>query len=85
MVFGHAPLIVPAIARASVPYHWSFYVPLALLHLSIAVRLAGDLAAVPPLRAWGAALNAIAILAFILSTIAAIVRGRRRPAAGGAI
>jgi hypothetical protein len=84
MVFGHAPLIVPAIARASVPYHWSFYLPLGLLHLSAAVRLAGDLAALVPLRTWGAVLNALAILAFVLSTIAAIVRGRRRPAGGGA-
>jgi hypothetical protein len=77
MVFGHAPIIVPAVARARVPYHWSFYVPLALLHLSIVVRLAGDLAALVPFRAWGAALNAIAILAFVLSTVSAIVRGRR--------
>ena len=77
MVFGHAPLIVPAIARASVPYHWTFYVPLALLHLSIAVRVAGDLATAVPLRASGAALNALAILAFVVSTLAAVVRGKR--------
>jgi hypothetical protein len=79
MVFGHAPLIVPAIGRANVPYHWSFYVPLALLHLSIAVRLAGDLAEAVPLRATGAVLNAVAILAFVLSTVTAVARGRRTP------
>jgi hypothetical protein len=62
-----------------VPYHWSFYVPLALLHLSIAVRLAGDLAEAVPLRATGAVLNAVAILAFVLSTVTAVARGRRTP------
>jgi len=77
MVFGHAPLIVPAIARTSVPYHWTFYVPLVLLHFSIAVRLAGDLAGVAPLRMSGAVLNALAILAFVVSTLAAVVRGKR--------
>jgi hypothetical protein len=77
MVFGHAPVIVPAVARAAVPYHWSFYVPLALLHLSVAARIAGDLAGSTALRAAGGVLNAIAIVAFILSMIAAIARGTR--------
>jgi hypothetical protein len=77
MVFGHAPVIVPAVARAAVRYHWSFYVPLALLHLSVAVRVAGDLAENAALRAGGGALNAIAILAFVLSTITAVARGMR--------
>jgi hypothetical protein len=77
MVFGHAPLIVPAIARTNVPYHRTFYVPLVLLHLSIAVRLAGDLAAIPALRTSGAALNAVAILVFVVSTLGAVVRGKR--------
>ncbi|MCZ7655002.1 MAG: hypothetical protein M5R42_13025 [Rhodocyclaceae bacterium] len=41
MVFGHAPIIfLPCCV--TVPYHPVFYVPLALLHLSLAVRLAGD-------------------------------------------
>jgi len=69
-------VIVPAIARANVPYHWSFYVPLALLHLSVALRVAGDLAGSAVLRADGGTFNAIAILAFIVSTIAAIARGK---------
>ena len=32
MVFGHAPIIFPAVLRVAVPYHPVFYVPLALLH-----------------------------------------------------
>lgn len=76
MVFGHAPIIFPAVLRVAVPYHPVFYAPLALLHLSLVVRLAGDLAAVPDWRSLGGALNAVALLAFILNTIAAVVRGK---------
>ena len=76
MVFGHAPVIVPAVARANVRYHWSFYVPLALLHVSVAERVAGDLAASPSVRAAGGFLGALALVAFIATLITAIVRGR---------
>ena len=43
MVFGHAPIIFPAVTRAAMPYHWSFYIPLVLLQASLAIRIAGDL------------------------------------------
>ncbi len=42
MVFGHAAIIFPAVLRVAVPYHPTFYVPLALLHVSLLVRVAGD-------------------------------------------
>ncbi|HSD42786.1 MAG TPA: hypothetical protein VLD36_13075 [Burkholderiales bacterium] len=76
MVFGHAPVIVPAVARANVRYHWSFYVPLALLHLSVAERVVGDLAANPSVRAAGGTLSALALAVFIAILLTAIVRGR---------
>ncbi len=77
MVFGHAPIILPAVLRVSVPYMPYFYLPLALLHLSLLLRLAGDWMMLPQWRAWGGALNGIALLAFVLGTITAVVRGRR--------
>lgn len=76
MVFGHAPVIVPAVARANVRYHWSFYVPLALLHLSVAERVVGDLIASPSVRAAGGTLSALALVVFIATLIIAILRGR---------
>ena len=76
MVFGHAPIIFPAVLRVAVPYHPYFYAPLALLHASLLVRLAGDLAPSIEWRAWGGALNGIALVAFVLGTIAAVIRGR---------
>jgi hypothetical protein len=76
MVFGHAPIIFPAVLRVSVPYHPLFYAPLALLHLSLAVRLAGDATGAFEWRSAGGLLNALALAAFILNTIAAVVRGK---------
>jgi len=76
MVFGHAPIIIPAVLRTDVPYHPYFYAPLALLHVSLLARLVGDAALLPEWRAWGGALNGLALLAFVLGTITAVVRGR---------
>ena len=75
MVFGHAPIIFPAVLRVAVPYTPHFYLPLLLLHVSLAIRLAGDWMLLPQWRAWGGALNGIALAAFVLGTVAAVVRG----------
>jgi hypothetical protein len=78
MIFGHAPIIVPALLK--LPYRFSrwSYLPLALLHASLLVRVAGDLAGMAAVRRWGGMLNAVAILLFLLLTAASIIRGRRR-------
>jgi hypothetical protein len=84
MVFGHAPIIFPAVLRVPVPYHPYFYVPLALLHASLFVRLAGDAANVFAWTRAGGLGNAIALAAFIAGTATAAVRGsaarRAKPA-----
>ena len=77
MVFGHAPIIFPAVLRVAMPYHRTFYVPLVLLHVSLAVRLAGDATGQYDWTRVGAMLNALALAAFIVSTVSAVVRGRR--------
>ena len=79
MVFGHAPIIFPAVLRVAVPYSPYFYAPLALLHASLIVRLAGDWMLSPEWRAWGGVLNGVALLAFVLGTIAAVILGRAAP------
>ena len=77
MVFGHAPIIVPALFRAALPYHPAFYGPLALLHASLGLRVAADLFALPDWRAIAGAGNAAAIAAFIVAMLAAAARGKR--------
>lgn len=61
MVFGHAPVILPAIARVKLRFGWAWYLPLALLHASLAVRVFGG----PQLLPAGAAGNALALAAFV--------------------
>ena len=77
MVFGHAPIILPAVLRVTMRYHWSFYVPLALLHGSLALRLAGDAAGRFDWTRAGGMLNAVALAAFIVGTAGAVLRARR--------
>ena len=77
MVFGHAPIIFPAVLRVAVPYHPAFYVPLGLLHGSLAVRLIGDASGSFAWTRAGGALNAAALAAFIIGTVTAVVRARR--------
>jgi hypothetical protein len=43
MIFGHAPIILPAVTGLRVPYSSAVYVPLVLLHLSVLFRIAADL------------------------------------------
>jgi hypothetical protein len=75
MVIGHAPVIFPAVMRVRIPYHPAFYAPLAALHLSVAARVAGDLAGIWPLRQWSGIANAAALLLFVLTLIASVLRG----------
>ncbi len=76
MIFGHAPIIIPAIANMNVVYTPTFYVHLALLHLSLILRIFGDLSPSLGARQWGGVFNAVALLLFVASTVFAVVRGR---------
>ncbi len=77
MIFGHEPIIVPAILGTPMIYRPVFYLHLILLHLSLILRVAGDLTVSPPIRMWGGLLNVTAVLIFIGNTIVA-VRSQRR-------
>jgi hypothetical protein len=77
MILGHAPIIVPALLRVALPYRAWFYLPLVVLHGSLADRIAGDLLMMPALRERGAAGNAIAIALFILTMLFAGLFPRR--------
>lgn len=78
MIFGHAPIIFPAVAKVKIPYHPTFYLPLIVLHVSLIARVAGDLLQNQHSRSIGGALNAIALLLFVLSTVSAVIRSKRQ-------
>lgn len=76
MVMGHAPIIFPAVIRRPLPYHQSMWVAVALLQVSLALRIVGDLRGVFLESQIGAALNVAAILLFVIVTVTAVVRGK---------
>ncbi|MEO6016150.1 MAG: hypothetical protein ABIP46_02765 [Polaromonas sp.] len=75
MMMGHAPVILPAVARVKLQFGLYFYVPLALLHLSLIVRLGFGLTDAS-LRAVGATLNAAALAVFALTVAGAALAWR---------
>jgi hypothetical protein len=80
MVFGHAPIIFPAVTRIRIPYHPALYLPLALLHLTLALRVFGGLNDNFDLRHTAALLNGLVLLIFIATLVTLV----RRNAKGGA-
>jgi hypothetical protein len=78
MVFAHAPVIVPAVFCAAMPYHKRFYFHLYLLHISLLIRLVGgDLAGDRFCWQIGGILNETAVLVFIASSGTAVYQGRK--------
>jgi hypothetical protein len=77
MIFGHAPIILPAVLKIPMAYSARLYLPLALLQISLAVRVAGDLAGWYEVRQWGGMLNAVAILIFLGVVAGGVVRARQ--------
>lgn len=77
MIFAHAPIILPTITGLSLPFQNIFYLHAALLHLSLIIRIAGDLSLSLSLQRWGGLLNAGAILLFLLSNVRAAILGAR--------
>jgi hypothetical protein len=75
MIMGHAPVILPAVARVKLRFGPWFYLPLAALHLSLLVRLGFGLAN-PQLRGTGALLNAVAIALFAITAMGSAIAWR---------
>lgn len=75
MIFGHAPIIFPALLGTPINFYPAFYVHLVLLHLSLALRVAADLLLWNAGRQWGGLLNEIAILMFLGMTIYSVRKG----------
>lgn len=68
MVFGHAPVILPAVLRVRFPYSPFLYLPLVLLHASLALRVTVSTG----IGAWG---NAAAIALFIVTGALICIKG----------
>ncbi len=79
MIMAHAPVILPAVVRRPLPYHPVMLAPLALLHVSLAVRvLIGDAHNVPAAVQIGGVGNIVALLGFMVVAAGSVVRASRR-------
>jgi hypothetical protein len=77
--FAHAINVVPVVSGGHVPFSALFYAPLSLLHATLVVRLAGDVAGLLWVRQVGGVGNALAIALFAAVMASAGVRGRFAP------
>lgn len=68
MIFGHAPVIVSAVLNLPITYKQRFYVHLALIHLTLILRILGDLCGWAVGREAGGFLNVLVILLFLANT-----------------
>jgi len=75
MIFAHAPIILPTITGLPLPFRNVFYLHAGLLHASLLLRVAGDLAVWPSLQRWGGLLNTLAVLLFLANNVLAVRKG----------
>jgi hypothetical protein len=73
MIFGHAPIILPAVTGLRLNYHPIFYGHFALLHITLAYRMVGNLTMDFTAQQWGGMLNVVAVLLFIVMTVVAVI------------
>lgn len=77
MLFAHAPIVLPAVARVDVPFTPALYASMGLLHVALAARVLGDLAGSVALRRLGSSGNALALVLFALTIAYARQRAAR--------
>jgi hypothetical protein len=74
MIFGHAPIILPAITGVRVRYTGYLYLPLGLLHVAVALRVVGDMFAWLDLRAASGILTVLALALYAMTAVMAALR-----------
>ncbi len=83
MVFGHAPIIFPAILERPISFHPIAWLPLVLLHVAVAARILGDVAMNQALRQGAGLLTGVAIAAYGVVIVVGLSGGRGSRSGGG--
>lgn len=66
MIFGHAPIIFPAVLGINIEYQPHFYLPLVFLHASLILRIGGELLGSSTARMWGGLFNVLSVMFYLL-------------------
>lgn len=69
MIFGHAPVIFPAVLQLTPRYHGSFYLHASLLHVALLLRIGGGALGWEEAHRWGGIASALAVGVFLVNTI----------------
>ncbi len=81
MVMAHAPIILPAVLRRPLPYRPVMWLPLALMHAGLLVRVGGgDLTGSTAAWQAGSVVNIVALLLFVVTAAGSSIAGAPRPA-----
>ena len=77
MVMAHAPVILPAVLKITLPYHPVLWLPLTVLHIGMVVRIAGM--GTGAVTAWqiGGAMTIASLVLLALSALMLAVRANR--------
>lgn len=78
MIFGHAPIILPALTGLQVKYTPLFYGHLVFLHVTLVYRMYGNLTNNDEVRQQGGLLNVVAVLLFLMVTIGTVIRSNNK-------
>lgn len=84
MIFGHAPIIFPAVLGAPMVFRRLFYAHVILLQVTLIIRIGGDVLGWSQGRQVGGLLNAITLLLFVATTVTALSNPTERPASAKA-
>lgn len=85
MIFAHAPLIFPSVLLwPPLEISRRFWVHVSLLHVSLLLRVGGDLLEWHSGRRWGAILNGVAVGIFLLNTVGSMIAARCKAGGGSA-
>ena len=80
MIFGHAPIILPAVVGLRVQYSATAYVPLALLHISVLLRITADLFEWIEVRTVSGPATVLALACYAAILVIARSKSNHRPA-----
>jgi len=74
MVFGHAPIIFPAVLERPITFHPAAWIPLALLHIAVATRIVADVITNMDLRQTAGILTAVSIALYGVVIVVGLFR-----------
>jgi hypothetical protein len=77
MIFGHAPIILPAVTGLKLPFSPYVYLGLGLLHASLILRIGADVTEQVAWRPLSGILTLVSLLAYAAATVFGIFRARR--------